>query len=133
MEMNSELDKSETNQNYDAEPSIKKRGVELGAVLRNQSLALKEFINVVPRKFHLKTIEIPTIGGEPIKLKTWASTEPRHLKKNEKKTEIVCLVCGRVFDEKRKLLNHARYHKPKDNGKRKDDDEKDLTQSEGDN
>lgn len=91
----------------------KKRGFEISNVIAQQNLALKENIDLRVRKFYQKDILIETFNGHPIKVKIWTSDDKMNLKKSKINdiSNFNCDVCGKEFEEKKKLLIHSRCHK----------------------
>jgi DNA-directed RNA polymerase subunit M/transcription elongation factor TFIIS len=74
------------------------------------------------RKFVRAPVEIETIGGRPLVYRLWVSNEKpsarrKHASSGTKeaaeaaRSEFKCEVCGKVFNENKKLLLHSRYHR----------------------
>jgi hypothetical protein len=60
-----------------------------------------------------RLVEIDTIDGNPIQVELWCSDiNPKTIKFEYKKTLSVfkCEICGKEFDENKKMLLHKNYH-----------------------
>lgn len=110
--LTSELDKSDIPM---AGKPIKKRGTEISNVIIQQNIAIKEEKEFKARKFVKEDVQIETINGNPITVSVWVSHDKPSTKRKKPKEveEFICEICNKKFDEKRKLLIHARCHKSK--------------------
>ncbi|EPR79798.1 Zinc finger protein [Spraguea lophii 42_110] len=94
-------------------------------VTKNQYVAVQEQKKVKMRKFYRKEVEIETINGYPIKIMVWASDEKPQLKVKKEIIMHKCEVCGKEFDESRKVKQHTRkMHIDKQKIENKTQDEK---------
>lgn len=94
----------------------KKRGTEISNVIHQQNLAIKDDKEFKVRKFYKQEVLIPTHGGHPLKTEIWTTDEKPNLKRR-KPSEVekfICEVCNKEFEERRRLLIHARCHKKKE-------------------
>ncbi|KAM0673033.1 hypothetical protein GVAV_003524 [Gurleya vavrai] len=93
----------------------KHRGTETLNVIKQQNIAVREYKDLRVRKFREEYVDVETIGGHPIRIKCWVSDEKPQVKRPKPKEPemIACDICGREFDERRKMLIHARSHKTK--------------------
>lgn len=66
--------------------------------------------------YSLREVEIDTINGLPLKVQLWCSdVNPKTIKFVDKKVPSVfkCDICGKEFDENKKMLLHKNYHNVK--------------------
>jgi hypothetical protein len=78
------------------------------------------------RRFFKTQVEMETVGGRPLVYELWVSSEkPAARKKHSPsgtskeasaEARFKCDLCGKTFNENKKLLLHARYHKEGSDG-----------------
>ncbi|KAM0685480.1 hypothetical protein COBT_003310 [Conglomerata obtusa] len=91
----------------------KHRGTETLNVIKQQNIAIREYKDLKVRKFRQEYCDVETIGGHPISVLCWVSDEKAQVKRPKPKEPEMfgCETCGREFNERRKMLIHARSHK----------------------
>lgn len=73
----------------------------------------QEYNDSIKISYSLKMVEIDTIDGLPIQVELWCSDiNPKTIKFKDRKIPSVfkCDICGKEFDENKKMLLHKNYH-----------------------